>query len=182
MLFQHLTLVSDTMREVLWNIQQTPVSHTHHTLTHTEDVLSDGTWWLHPAGRKLYLDCKVKANGEADQMLIYWLVNDQFPEDAPSHGRIEELEEWVSALWRLRSTSSLELELRAKRRWRSCGWAGFLFQEHSEERHSPAQEVAVEAGRTGRPQVHLHLCGDKRCRKHAEDHHLERAVKTRKRH
>lgn len=48
---------------------------------------------MYPAGHKLYLDCKVKANGEADQMLIYWLVNNQFPEDAPSHGRIEELEE-----------------------------------------------------------------------------------------
>lgn len=44
-------------------------------------------------GRRLSLHCEAEVNSEADQMLIYWLVNEQFPEDAPSHGRIVELEE-----------------------------------------------------------------------------------------
>lgn len=139
------------MWEVLWNVSN--------------------TWpgWLCPAGSRLSLHCEAEANGEADQMLIYWLVNEQFPEDAPSHGRIVELEEWVS------SESHCRAPFLSKCSWgqTSCGWAGCLFQGHSEERHSPAEEFAVEEGQKGRPQLHLHLRRDKCCRKHEAGHHLK---------
>lgn len=47
--------------------------------------------WL--TGQQLILHCEVFANCEADQTIIYWLVNGSFPEDAPSSGRIVEAKE-----------------------------------------------------------------------------------------
>ncbi|CAG02914.1 unnamed protein product [Tetraodon nigroviridis] len=47
---------------------------------------------VHP-GQQLFLNCEAFANCAADQTLIYWLVNGSFPEDAPSSGRIVEMEE-----------------------------------------------------------------------------------------
>ncbi|XP_033506467.1 interleukin-1 receptor accessory protein-like [Epinephelus lanceolatus] len=43
-------------------------------------------------GDQLFLHCEATANCE-DVTLIYWLVNDSFPEDTPSNSRIVELEE-----------------------------------------------------------------------------------------
>ncbi|XP_073336030.1 interleukin-1 receptor accessory protein-like [Pagrus major] len=44
-------------------------------------------------GQLLILHCEAFANFEADQTVIYWLVNGSFPEDTPSSGRIVESEE-----------------------------------------------------------------------------------------
>lgn len=44
-------------------------------------------------GQHLFLHCEAFANCEADQTLIYWLVDGSFPEEAPSSGRIVESEE-----------------------------------------------------------------------------------------
>lgn len=44
-------------------------------------------------GQQLFLHCEAFANCEADLTLIYWLVDGSFPEEAPSSGRIVELEE-----------------------------------------------------------------------------------------
>lgn len=46
-----------------------------------------------PTGEQLFLHCKAFANCGADEALIYWLVNDTFPEDTHSNDRIVELEE-----------------------------------------------------------------------------------------
>lgn len=46
-----------------------------------------------PTGQQLFLYCEAFANCEADQTLIYWLVNGSFPEDSPGSGRIKEMEE-----------------------------------------------------------------------------------------
>ncbi|XP_025766841.1 interleukin-1 receptor accessory protein [Oreochromis niloticus] len=46
----------------------------------------------HP-GAPLVLHCDAFANCEDDVTLIYWLVNDTFPEDAPSSDRITESNE-----------------------------------------------------------------------------------------
>ncbi|CAJ1064159.1 interleukin-1 receptor type 2-like isoform X1 [Xyrichtys novacula] len=46
----------------------------------------------HPGGQ-LVLNCEAFANCEVDMTVIYWLVNDSFPEDTPSSGRMVESEE-----------------------------------------------------------------------------------------
>lgn len=44
-------------------------------------------------GQHLILHCEAFANCEADQTLIYWLVNDSFPEDTHSSSRMVETQE-----------------------------------------------------------------------------------------
>ncbi|XP_076606633.1 interleukin-1 receptor accessory protein-like [Chaetodon auriga] len=44
-------------------------------------------------GEQLFLNCTAFTHCEADLTLIYWLVNDSFPEDASSSDRIVESEE-----------------------------------------------------------------------------------------
>nr|XP_046266206.1 interleukin-1 receptor accessory protein-like [Scatophagus argus] len=46
-------------------------------------------------GEQLFLHCEAFANCEADQTVIYWLINGSFPEDTPSSGRIVESEEFT---------------------------------------------------------------------------------------
>lgn len=53
----------------------------------------DNCFFLPSSGEPLVLHCDVFTKSDMDETLIYWLVNDSFPEDTSSHDRIIESKE-----------------------------------------------------------------------------------------
>lgn len=56
-------------------------------------MLKTTVFFLPSSGEPLVLHCDVFTKSDMDETLIYWLVNDSFPEDTSSHDRIIESKE-----------------------------------------------------------------------------------------